>query len=571
MNPVTTLLTVAAMFMLVRQVAGSFAGVCGALIMGTCQVMLAYCEQPLSHSPALACVTWGMYFLYRYWQTASSWRGIIAGLCLGYAVTIRYTEGLLIIPIAAVLISMVRYDLRSTRWWSLVGWMAIGIGGVILFGKGSMPFEVQSWPAYTIFGALLVAFALLPILLERNLVETWESSTSDLRVSSMLNYAQPVARSRKHRWMMIAGHTLRTVAACGLVWMAIYYDKPRVTGPAAVDRMFQIVSLKVLMLGAVALLFFVPWNQPKRYLKLAVPVLAWLVPTGTLLAYNYLAMGSFSGYDTTNESTAFTWRTFTDKWDDTIQQLYDYSVFMIPPLALAGMFLMYRWNWCAALLLMLWFIPGLLLYIAYYYGKQRPGYWYLRFYLTLFPPMVVAAMWLLKSAAEGMVTRWSAVPATIDAARGRFLRPRGSVAVPLGIGIVTYFSCAVGLTIAVPSLEREHAANSNLAYTSDYIVSTIKMAQKKAPRFTSTASSPNPWCSQKVAAIRTRRCAISSSSRAILSSIRPMVSAAGLGLPVSVTRTIRSQTRCSRSGRSTSTTSSAASATRISPRIKTRS
>ena len=42
----------------------------------------------------------------------------------------------------------------------------------------------------------------------------------------------------------------------------------------------------------------------RRYLKLAVPVLAWLVPTGILLAYNYAAMGSFSGYDTTNESTA---------------------------------------------------------------------------------------------------------------------------------------------------------------------------------------------------------------------------------------------------------------------------
>src|SRR5688572_2716480 len=88
-NPVGALLCVAAMFMLIRQVAGSFVAVCGAMMMACCQVMLAYAEQPLSHGPALACVTWGMYFLYRYWQTASTWRGVLAGLFLGYAVTIR--------------------------------------------------------------------------------------------------------------------------------------------------------------------------------------------------------------------------------------------------------------------------------------------------------------------------------------------------------------------------------------------------------------------------------------------------------------------------------------------------
>jgi hypothetical protein len=246
--------------------------------------------------------------------------------------------------------------------------------------------------------------------------------------------------------------------------------------------MVQVIGIKTAIIGAVALLYLVPWNQPRRYLKLIVPALAWLVPTGTLLAYNYLAMGSFSGYDTTHESTAFTWRTFTQKWDDTVQQIYDYSVYMIPPLAIAGMVLMYRWNWRAALLLTLWFVPGMLLYISYYYGQQRPGYWYLRFFVTLFPPMVVAAMWLLKSAAEGMVQHFSAVPAAVGAMRDRVVRGRGSVAVPLALGVVTYCSCAVGLTIAVPALEREHTSSINLWYTGDQIVNTIKMAQHKAPK-----------------------------------------------------------------------------------------
>ncbi|MBC8107426.1 MAG: glycosyltransferase family 39 protein, partial [Anaerolineae bacterium] len=471
-NPAGAVLAVAAMFMLVRQFAGSFAAVLGAMIFGCCQVLLSFAEQPLSHGPALACVTWGMYFLLRWWQTASIWRGILAGLFLGYAVTIRYTEGLLILPVAAVLISMVAYDARSTRWWSLGAWLAIAIAGIVAYGQGGISFKPLSYPSYFIFGMLMVLFALLPAVLERNVVEVWANQHADARVSNMLNYAQPVSQTRKRRVTGLIAHTLRTIIAAGLVWIAIFFDKPAASGPAAVDRMFTIVSIKTVLLGAVALLYLVPWNQPRRYLKLAVPALAWLVPTGILLAYNYAAMGSFSGYDTTNESTAFTWRTFTDKWDDTVQQLYDYSMYLIPPLALAGLFLMYRWSWRAALLVTLWLVPGMLLYIAYYFGKQRPGMWYLRFFLTLFPPMVIAAMWLLKSAAEGMRER-VAVPATVSG-RERVGRSRGSVAVPLGMGVFAYCSCAVGLMISIPSLEREHASNVNLAYTSDQIVRTIK-------------------------------------------------------------------------------------------------
>jgi hypothetical protein len=53
--------------------------------------------------------------------------------------------------------------------------------------------------------------------------------------------------------------------------------------------------------------------------------------------------------------------------------------------------------------------------------------------------------------------------------------------VPLGIGIFTYCSCWVGLTTAVPTLERDHASSTNLWYTSDQIVNTVKIVQKRAP------------------------------------------------------------------------------------------
>src|SRR5207249_828235 len=116
--------------------------------------------------------------------------------------------------------------------------------------------------------------------------------------------------------------------------------------------------------------------------------------------------------------------------------------------------LMFRWNWRFALAMTLWLVPGWLLYTSYYFGKQRPGMWYLRFFLTLFPPMLVAAMWLLRSAIDG----------------ARQTRGGRSVAAPIALGLFTAASCAVGLWISLPVMEREQAGNWNLAYTCQQIV-----------------------------------------------------------------------------------------------------
>ena len=197
-----------------------------ALIFGCCQVLLAFAEQPLSHGPALACVTWGMYFLLRWWQTASSWRGILAGLLLGYAVTIRYTEGLLIIPIAAVLISMVRYDVRSTRWWSLGAWLAIAIAGVLFYGQGAISFKPLSVPAYAIFGGLMMGFALLPALLDRKLVDVWRINMATRACRACSTTRLPVGQTRKRRVMFMIAHMLRTILAAGLIWIAVFFESP---------------------------------------------------------------------------------------------------------------------------------------------------------------------------------------------------------------------------------------------------------------------------------------------------------------------------------------------------------
>ena len=61
--------------------------------------MLALADNPNSHASCVAFVVWGMFLLVRWWQTGSIWRGALAGFLLGYACLIRYSEGLLILPI----------------------------------------------------------------------------------------------------------------------------------------------------------------------------------------------------------------------------------------------------------------------------------------------------------------------------------------------------------------------------------------------------------------------------------------------------------------------------------------
>jgi hypothetical protein len=297
-SPACTALALLAMFLMTRALAGSFAGILAMLLLGTNYTALLLANMPWSHGPALFFVTWGMYMLLRWWQTGAIWRGIVAGFLLGYAVTVRYTEGLLLFPL--------------------------------------------------LFAALL---------------------------------------------------TIR-------------------------------------------------WRERSTYLRGIVPLAAWAVPVLWLVTFNWFAMGSITGYDTTNESTGFTFERLKDQWETMLKQFYDSGVFFVLPLTVLGLATMWRQSWRAALLILLWLLPGVVLYTSYYWGSGRMGVWYLRFFLTLFPPMILAAMWYVTAGKD----------------RGR------SIAAPIAAGIVVAFTSAIGLRNALPVLERDLVSNSNLEYTAQTIL-----------------------------------------------------------------------------------------------------
>lgn len=303
-NPMAVALALAATFLLLRLAVGSFAAILGVLIVATSAVTLELTNNPNSHAVALCLVTWGMYLLLRWWQSNGIWRAMGAGLLIGSAVTIRYTEGLVVLPL--LLVAMLNLRPRRRRSW----------------------------------------------------------------------------------------------------------------------------------IESVALLA------------------AWAVPVGVLAGYNWFSMHHLTGYDPTNESTGFSWENFAGNWEIMLRQIYDTGLFFILPFSVMGLMLMWRWNWRLALVLVAWVVPNLTVYSAYYWAPDTTSIAYLRFFLTIFPALALAAVWCLKKLTELMVHEGS-----------RFL-PYLVLAMIVAIG------CGVSLNTALGEVERETSTSLILQVASRQILSS---------------------------------------------------------------------------------------------------
>lgn len=67
-------------------------------------VLALYDGYVLSHAASFAVVTGGMLLLWNWWEKGGLWRAALAGVVLGYAPLIRYTDALIIIPVGAVVL-----------------------------------------------------------------------------------------------------------------------------------------------------------------------------------------------------------------------------------------------------------------------------------------------------------------------------------------------------------------------------------------------------------------------------------------------------------------------------------
>jgi hypothetical protein len=327
-SPVAMALTVVGVFVLVRQFAGSFPAILAMLVFATSPTTGYLVNNPNSHAATVCCVVWGMVFVLHWWRFAGLAWAIAGGLLVGYATTIRYTEGVLVLPLA---------------------WAAL-MGG---WGHVRHASERQGAPA--------------PESAERP-GRLSDQATRDLTDATRL--------TRAGRWR------------------------------GAIEALALLV--------------------------------AWATPVALLVLHNLLEFGMITGYDGTSESVGFSWTFAAQNWETMLRQISENGLFLIFPVAVGGGITMFWWNWRLATFLWLWAAPPMAVYTFYYWAPDGIGY--LRFLLTILPPLLVGAFWLMAHLRD-------LLPATDDRPRWQWMAPT----------LVAVAAVAAVTALYLPRIDKEAA------------------------------------------------------------------------------------------------------------------
>jgi 4-amino-4-deoxy-L-arabinose transferase-like glycosyltransferase len=148
-SPVLMTLGLLGVFLLVREAVGSFAGLLAMLAMATSPVLLAETNDPDSHGAAVCFTTWGMYLLLRWWRAGKIRHAGLAGLLLGLSAITRYTEGLLLLPMALTALLAMRSSRDRRR---LAGTAALAAGWLLPAGLQTA-FNLRVFHRLTGYGA----------------------------------------------------------------------------------------------------------------------------------------------------------------------------------------------------------------------------------------------------------------------------------------------------------------------------------------------------------------------------------------------------------------------------------
>jgi len=151
-NPLFGCLCIVGTVLLARELAGRWA-VLVAILLAIHPLLLFHSVGAMSHVTDTACIVWGMWCLWRWGRSGGMRWAIPAGLLLGYAACIRYTEAML--GLVVVWIALCRARQPSDRsqqalpaagftraWWSEVAAM---LGAAVL---AIAPLMIFQWKAF---------------------------------------------------------------------------------------------------------------------------------------------------------------------------------------------------------------------------------------------------------------------------------------------------------------------------------------------------------------------------------------------------------------------------------------
>ncbi len=147
-----------------------------------------------------------------------------------------------------------------------------------------------------------------------------------------------------------------------------------------------------------------------------------------LLMHHWCAFGGpfRTGYTLCGESTGFSWKWFSGNWWLMLTKLNTPGLLLVFPVGLAGLAYVAAHDYRRASLLGLWCGPTILLYTAYYWAPLWEGAAYLRFFVSVFPALIISALILLCEAVKP--------------------RPLWTVAVGVFVAIIATFNLRAALT-----------------------------------------------------------------------------------------------------------------------------
>jgi hypothetical protein len=411
-SPGSAVLAFFGTYLLGRAIHSSFAGFLAAILLGTSRLTMELSIDAKSHSADMAVVVWGMFLLVRWWQTGAMWRGILAGLLLGYSVSIRYTEGLLVLPILIAVASrfrvahVTRSFVPAAAFGSLLAFSGVCLAvGLFRTDPHLIPAKYYQYMDIERHGPLQVAVGWAVLLIGVAAVAAAffvsdRSATGDSgdnpRSSKLWGIASPQV------WCAVIG---------GLAVVALF---ARVAEYRPFGVWQQLLGVLMILAGlaGLAAAVIVAWRENwfPTFRELT-PLMAWAIPVAGLAIFNLSTMGTLTGYDATNESEGFQFSKFLDTFEHMFRTYYTYAAYFVMPLSILGVGVLFRRNWKLALVMIAWVVPSSFLYAAYYWSPDSAGNAYSRFFLSFVPAITVTAAvflvdWSNPSDIIGAGRRW---------------------------------------------------------------------------------------------------------------------------------------------------------------------
>lgn len=188
-------------YLLFRMFFEPFYAILGLALLAINPLVVFFTNLAYNHAASMFFAVWGMYILLLWWKRGGLLYAHLAGLCLGYLVTIRYDDGLFVIPILVVVVLKVfssektpvsEYLMILLTWAVSVlllfayNWASMGSLTAYDYTNESTGFSFAHLPykSYITLHAFNVTG--LPLIFPLSLLGAWLMVVTDWRIGTLL-------------------------------------------------------------------------------------------------------------------------------------------------------------------------------------------------------------------------------------------------------------------------------------------------------------------------------------------------------------------------------------------------